>query len=134
MQKNVVKQENRQPTHIDLSKVVPGIPPKATEFCHAKCYAAPLSSCSSKISREHYLSANILELFECLDTDHIPFLKGGVPKRIDPMCLNAKILCTTHNEYLSPLDTVAGELFRFLLTFPSDNWKTMTINGFALEK
>jgi hypothetical protein len=80
-----------------------------------KCYAAALGGCSVGLTAEHYISESVLKEMEKLG----PMTLSGVswlnePKVISSSTLKARILCETHNERLSALDTEASRLFRWL--------------------
>lgn len=79
-------------------------------FKHDKCYASELGGCSSKISLEHYISATALQVV----TDNGDFVVLESPsfaRRIPARVAGAKILCTSHNRALSPLDVVGTSFF-----------------------
>lgn len=91
-----------------------------TGFSHPDCYAAPLGDCVPKITKEHWLSKNIIE---ALYGDGLPPLVSGIPwlqgdeRAIGANSLAAPVLCERHNSSLSPLDTAAGEAFDVLWDF-----------------
>lgn len=121
--------------YVNISHYITASPLAKTGFSHSKCYAAHLESCVEKISREHYVSANILELFDYIEVKDIPFFKGKITKdRISPLSLNAKVLCEAHNTFLSDLDNMVGELFRFLMDLNVKDRRSIIINGYTLEK
>jgi hypothetical protein len=76
------------------------------------------NNCSSDISREHYLSANVLEQIaaseKAIKLSGAPFLAEGESKALPVQALTAKILCQRHNTALSPLDQEAGRFFDIL--------------------
>jgi hypothetical protein len=76
------------------------------------CWASELGGCSNKQSREHYISEGLwknrhvtIRGFNWLD---------GQEKTIPLPSLTAKILCTAHNQLLSPLDSEAIHVFKAL--------------------
>lgn len=81
-----------------------------------RCYAHSLGDCSGSLTREHYLSKNILRL--AADENGGVELTGSIPGSL-PTLLDkpsspenlavAKILCEHHNSCLSPLDTEMGD-------------------------
>jgi hypothetical protein len=83
---------------------------------HPRCYARTLGGCSSKISREHYFSRSVLTQIHAN-----PIVEGlpGQPEsgRYSIASLTANILCAYHNTMLSPLDTVAAEVFKVIDQF-----------------
>jgi hypothetical protein len=72
-----------------------------------------LSDCSERISREHYISENVLYQLGKTFLVTTPELRFD-RKELAPKALAAKILCQRHNEALSGLDAVAGHFFRAL--------------------
>jgi len=84
-------------------------------FAHEKCYASPLKGCGQKITREHFLSRNILE--KVVPTSTVRFENAGhffggknqVDISIDDF--SSKVLCDSHNSALSVLDTAAKNAF-----------------------
>lgn len=82
-----------------------------TSTKNAGCYLSPLGNCGTKITREHFISRNILERmtqsklkFE--NAGHFFGGKQSVEISID--AFSAKVLCDNHNSALSALDTSAG--------------------------
>lgn len=82
---------------------------------HPACFARSLNDCSRTISREHYISKNVLGLFGNYDptVSGLPWLPEGDQKKVPIASLTGKVLCTRHNNALSPLDPVAAKFFRF---------------------
>lgn len=86
-----------------------------TNYMNPKCFGAASNDCSPKISREHWLSDTIQS---SLVSDAGPAIVSGTPwlkgqsKAISPNALASKILCERHNNALSPLDAIAGQVFR----------------------
>jgi hypothetical protein len=96
-------------------------PSPVTNFAHPKCYLRSTHDCSEDISREHYISANILEqLGSSISVIGFPFLAPNETKSFAIDNLTSKILCRRHNEALSPLDQEAGIFFRELSLSLSD--------------
>jgi hypothetical protein len=85
---------------------------RGTGHQHPGCYARGLAGCSTKLSREHYVSRCILEQFKDLRVHG--FKWATEETSVTPDMLQAKILCERHNGGLSPLDSLAGRLFHFL--------------------
>lgn len=83
------------------------------------CYAANLCDCSSKLSREHFVSEGILQLLNREPPDDLrvggfPWQGEGQEGRIPPKALASKILCDRHNSALAPVDSIALRLFQAL--------------------
>jgi hypothetical protein len=87
-------------------------PPPATGYGHPSCYLRGTRDCSEDISREHYVSAAVLEqLGSPINIIGAPWLKPGQPASYGIGNLVAKILCRRHNQALSPLDQEAAIFF-----------------------
>jgi hypothetical protein len=96
-------------------------PSPVTNFAHPKCYLRSTHDCSEDISREHYISANILEqLGSSISVIGFPFLAPNETNSFAIDNLTSKILCRRHNEALSPLDQEAEIFFRELSLSLSD--------------
>jgi hypothetical protein len=77
------------------------------------CYLKEQGGCSSKMSREHYVSEAVLKAIVPNRDITIGGLAWQEPNTLQGIgigSLQSKVLCTTHNSMLSPLDTVAGNL------------------------
>lgn len=92
---------------------LPLIRGERTNYSNPDCYAACASDCSEQTNREHWLSRSILEQIEgkqfIVDGLHWQKTKE---LRASPKSLQSKVLCVRHNKALSPLDAIAGNLFR----------------------
>ena len=78
------------------------------------CYASVLADCSSKRSREHYISESLLRLLNqnnALRVSGLAWLEDN-EKILPPGALASTILCDRHNAVLSPLDAIAVRLFQ----------------------
>jgi hypothetical protein len=81
---------------------------------YSRCYLFTLGNCSSKITKEHFISRNILER---VTTDRLTiegaghFFGGKERVEIGVNDFASKVLCDTHNNALSPLDSAAGNTF-----------------------
>jgi len=78
------------------------------------CYASRLADCSSRLSREHYISKNLLDYLnrdDGLTVSGLPWLNGK-EQTLPPNALASKILCERHNSALSPLDEMAVRFFQ----------------------
>ena len=102
------------------------------------CYAKYLGDCGGGISREHYLSAGILEILN--DTRQLavrgyPFLDGA-EMRLAPAALQARVLCRRHNSELSGLDEIAVKLFRWVQSVQRGTWTRdrLAVDGVCLER
>lgn len=69
--------------------------------------------CSSKMSREHYVSQAVLEAIapnRDITIGGLAWQKPNTLQGIGIGSLQSKVLCTAHNSALSPLDAIAGNL------------------------
>ncbi|HEY1722227.1 MAG TPA: hypothetical protein VGG27_13365 [Magnetospirillaceae bacterium] len=110
--------------------VAPRPPP--TNHAHPNCYLNGTNDCSASISREHYLSATILEAIaeieggplNAVGVRGMPWQKSDEHKAIGISSLTVSILCDRHNSALSPLDDEAGRFFRRLQAIAIDMGKS----------
>lgn len=110
------KSWDKKPTHIKPVSHV-------SNYSHEKCYARKTANCSTKISREHFISNNILKDLELNGKVKIVGLPWQEKEKFDLLSRNnlaSNILCTTHNEFLSPFDSSIGRLSKTLLKFDED--------------
>lgn len=96
---------------------------KTKSFAHPGCYARVLNTCSSKLSREHYVSQAVLDLLgdEHRITNARWLPHGQQSEAIPSSALGSRILCETHNNALSTLDAHAKVFFSELLWGISDS-------------
>ena len=73
------------------------------------CWAECLGNCNSKQSREHVISKG-LWLGNTVNVQGFSWCQDA-PKEIGISGLTAKMLCTLHNNTLSPVDSSAGKAF-----------------------
>lgn len=99
------------------------------------CWASVLRDCARGSSREHYISDGIFD-GQQVTAIGLSWCRH-VPMTIGLKSAVAKILCGKHNSALSPFDTEAGKLSRFLQTnilhHPLEEG-TISLNGSLLEK
>ncbi len=114
-----------------------------TNYSHERCYANKTKNCSTKISREHFISNNILEGFEenkKVKIGGLPWQKNETFNLLSRESLVSNILCTNHNNLLSPFDSEMGEFYRTIVKYDKDfnivNPTNDTVNfcGEDLEK
>lgn len=118
-------------TEIDTTPRLP-----ITAYSNPKCYARGLNDCSQRISREHYLSRRVLELWSdngIVVTNATDLRDEKFSSPISTGALASKILCERHNHALSALDQVGGDFGRFIRNKPVQP-KYSVINGFDLER
>lgn len=90
------------------------------QFSHPKCYASCLRDCSTKVTREHFVSNGILRAIGAggpVLTKGLRWQNEAEEQFIPTNRLVGKILCDEHNSRLAPLDSEALLLFAFLQEF-----------------
>jgi hypothetical protein len=94
-----------------------------TGFAHEHCYLSPTGDCGAKITKEHFVSRNILERIttSTLKFENAPHFFGGKQNvEIGIDAFSAKVLCDAHNSALSVLDDEAGSAFANIEDFAAD--------------
>jgi len=113
-------------------------PPKPeTGYGHPSCFARELRDCSRAISREHYISHGILDLFhgKGITISGMPWVPDGERKRVSHASLTGKMLCERHNHALSPLDATAVDYFRFFTSeWTGGEVEVFLTRGYDLER
>jgi hypothetical protein len=113
-------------------------PGPATGYSHPKCYARELSNCSCTISGEHWVSESLLYLFAPDGAIRLRGLSGMNDwRRTSPGRLKSRVLCSRHNNLLSPLDQLTTRFFASLGDFgsPLHPHRPMhSFRGFDLER
>ena len=109
-----------------------------TGYSNPACYGAPSNDCSELLSKEHWVSANILESITVKSTFPGQFnvrglrWQGDKQTRVSVKSMQSKVLCTRHNHALSPLDAEAGEMFRVIQHYQRALDSEHPINLFAI--
>ncbi|MEP7289114.1 MAG: SEC-C metal-binding domain-containing protein [Chloroflexota bacterium] len=88
-----------------------------TGFFHPKCFANVDHNCSNVISHEHFISETLLQQMNNDNTVKISGMKWQAKETFNRMpipSLAPRILCTRHNNALSPLDMVIGRFSQML--------------------
>ncbi len=105
---------------------------KETPYVNERCYLSPLGNCSRTITREHFISKNILKRIAWgKETPGIatPTLKfegarhffgGKECLEIGINAFAAKVLCDKHNSALSLIDTAVGLAFETIEALAED--------------
>jgi len=108
-----------------------------------RCYLERFGGCSARITREHYISAGLLEIIAREGENGLVGVSGprwtpdGKLRALPLTAFTAKILCKYHNEALSPLDAEAKRLYAglFEMTRPdSQPGVKVLLNGFDIER
>lgn len=98
---------------VRLPRLLP--PPPITGYAHPRCYLHSTNDCSTKISREHFISKTVLEAMQgAIEFGGLPWIAPETTVTYGINSLASNILCKRHNEALSPLDAEAGRIFRSL--------------------
>jgi hypothetical protein len=109
-----------------------------TGYSNPGCYAAVSNDCSEKMSKEHWISANMLRAISQKSPAPGRFKVQGLRWQGDDISqlsvkgMQAKILCQRHNSALSPLDAEAGEMFRVIQKYQGLMESSYPINLFAI--
>lgn len=108
---------------------------KETTTANSSCYLSSMSNCSAKLTKEHFISRNILEKLthDTLKFENAGHFFGGknfVEIGIDGF--SSKVLCDNHNSALSPLDNAAGLAFERIEELTKD-MVTTHVKGFRLN-
>jgi hypothetical protein len=73
------------------------------------CFLASTNGCCKTISGEHYISESLLNELETanttIDVAGLPWIESGMVTSVGKKSLVSNILCKTHNEALSPIDS-----------------------------
>jgi hypothetical protein len=80
-----------------------------TGYRHGKCYANRYGDCSTKISREHFISENLLRRIHLTEPAKIAGLAWQDREKFDIVPIKglaSNILCQRHDEALSRLDAM----------------------------
>lgn len=103
------------------------------------CYGRAANDCSPRLSREHWMSASVIEAIQ-IDglppkVSGLPWMKGAT-MTLPTNALASRILCERHNSALSPLDSLAETFFRATrddqLSYSVPNDSNSTIDSFTL--
>lgn len=115
------------------------------DYRHPRCYASILGGCSTKISLEHYISHSVLKLLSdsdgMLPVEGLPWLGPTGAMKIDAAKFGSNLLCTAHNEALSPLDEIGHRFFvaiadipKYFEEQPTGPDRRVLVNGHDVER
>jgi hypothetical protein len=103
------------------------------------CYLSSMSNCSAKLTKEHFISRNILKKItkDTLKFENAGHFFGGKSfVEIRPDQFASKVLCDNHNSALSPLDAAAGLAFERIEELTKDiigiSLKGYSLNSFHI--
>lgn len=113
-------------------------------YAHTKCYLSHTNGCSTKISREHFISHNLLNKVEkhnkTIDIVGLNWLPKDQLTSIGKQSLVSNILCDQHNSALSPLDSSIGDLVDAISAIDAEYrseksiGKNYQVNGAHIER
>lgn len=98
-----------------------------------RCYAKSLGNCAGGLSREHYISHTLLRQFSDIQSQGVPWF-AHLQQSLDPSFFITKCLCQRHNNFLSPLDQLAGQAFPRLINFGKRHAEVTKIPGQSFER
>jgi hypothetical protein len=106
-----------------------------------KCFLKGYGDCCDKLTREHYISENILEAItsgkRSVSVGGLSWQSENTLQNIGLGSLQSKILCEKHNSGLSFLDSAAGSFFRTIDAIdkaPSNIASNTQYDGLLLER
>lgn len=108
--------------------------PRSGGYQHPRCYARGDANCSTKISKEHFISKTLLERIHRDNTAKIAGLAWQAPEtfqRVPIKGLASKILCERHNSALSGLDAAFGAFTQAIRDFDRAKTKERTKEKFS---
>jgi hypothetical protein len=89
-----------------------------TDYANSGCYARASKDCSDDLTREHYISDDVLESIAA--DGKVVMVEGAAwlgpaatAKTVGVKSLSSRMLCGRHNEAMSPLDSTAADFFRY---------------------
>ena len=94
-----------------------------TGFSHARCYAASLNDCSTRISGEHTISDAVLRELSNTGIVEVSGLGNKGPDEFLSVPIagfKSKVLCEHHNSALSPLDAIGHRFFKSFRTLNAE--------------
>ncbi len=99
-----------------------------TGYANAGCYARASKDCDEELTREHFISDDVLSAISA--DGKVVVVEGAAwqdkterRKTIGRESLSRKMLCRRHNNALSSLDKMAAEFFRYFLEDHLDIFK-----------
>jgi hypothetical protein len=94
-----------------------------TNYQKSSCYAKDLGGCSTKLNKEHSFSHAALKTLAGKGKTVRVSTTGGVLGKLQGTnSIASKILCETHNSFLSPFDVAGTKLFDTLYAYSQLDW------------
>jgi hypothetical protein len=127
---------DRKPQAIHLN-------PDQTETRNVNCFLERFGGCSDAVSKEHFISDAVLRAMVDEADDNLvqvrghPWTDGSSFKGVGAGALTAKILCTSHNNCLSPLDNEAlhfWQAVRGMTRLGAQPRQLVLLNGHDIER
>lgn len=90
------------------------------DFSHSKCYASSTNRCVHKISGEHHISEVVLNNLASGKGFNIAGMHWQKPGEFKPVAKSGfvgNVLCSYHNEALSPFDLEMGKFHRCIYEY-----------------
>ena len=115
------------------------MPDPQTGYRHEKCYANDDNNCSTKLSREHFISERYLRQIAVNHTNKIASLAWQELQTFSILPtkgLASRILCSRHNSALSSLDSEFGSFAETIRDFDrgiTSASVTRTVSGCIIE-
>ena len=98
-----------------------------TGYANPRCYGSASKDCSEDMTREHYISDDVLESIswdgKLVTVRGAAWLATDEGKTVAVKRLSSWMLCGRHNRALSPLDRMAADYFRYFLEDQVDIFK-----------
>lgn len=119
------------------------MPDTPDTYAHPKCYARTLGGCSTKITKEHFVSQSILKTMgPQLRVQGLPWIVGKSYVEVSETALQSKALCKVHNTLLTELDAEALNLVKHIRTAVEtlrwrtgrSNFRILSVNGHKIER
>ncbi|NIH96256.1 hypothetical protein FHU31_003212 [Mycolicibacterium fluoranthenivorans] len=99
-----------------------------TGYANPGCYARRSNDCDDKLTREHFITDDVLEAIS--HNGKVVIVEGASwqgkaqrSKTVGRQGLSTRMLCHRHNSALWPLDKMAAEFFRYLVKDQLDIFK-----------
>jgi hypothetical protein len=113
-------------------------PNQPTGYRHPRCYANAGTNCSTKISKEHFISASLLRKLELNNKTKIAGLAWQEPGTFDLVPVKgfaSNILCERHNSALSALDGLIDGFATSIRSFDrAPQNKLVSFSGSDIER
>jgi len=113
---------------LDRDPTAPLLTGARTGYANPGCYARRSNDCDHELTREHFITDDLLEIVS--HDGKVVIVEGAAwqakadrQKTIGRSALASRVLCNRHNAALSPLDKMAADFFRYFLEDQLDIFK-----------